>query len=187
MSRYLLLVGAGLCTIGSVGCSEAVPPASEGAFVALFQSGTTTGNCGITNHNSQIGNVNVTEILDLRKEGVGGAQIFCTVNSAGTGFDVNAELRLQNTKLRLTVNGLPSTATEAEPHPGSLTIQTQQSITAFTSPQETPCDFWFGGQDQQVAAGRVWAQFSCPVIEDPGTGKVCALGVSTIALQNCDQ
>jgi hypothetical protein len=166
-----------------MGCSEPVPPASQGAFVAAFQA---PGTCGKDIHNEQIGYADATEIRDLKKNGAGGAQIFCAVTGAGSGFDVEAELSLFSTNLRVNINGMPSTATEDSPHPGTVTYQTQKTVRPYTSPQDAPCDFWFENS-QEVAAGRVWAQFKCEQIEDVSTNTICALGISTIALQNCDQ
>ena len=183
MSRCLVLLGAGLFAAGSMGCSEAVPPASQGAFVAAFQA---PGSCGKDIHNEQIGYADSTEIRDLRKNGVGGAQVFCAVTSAGGGFDVEAELKLFANNMRVNISGIPSTATVDAPHPGTVTYQTQKTVKPYTSPQDMPCEFWFVNS-QEVAPGRVWAQFKCPEISDVSTNTVCALGESTVALQNCDQ
>ncbi len=182
MSRTLWMLGVCLVA-GSVGCSEPVPPASQGAFVAAFQA---PGTCGKDIHNEQIGYADASEIRDLKKNGVGGAQIYCAVSSAGGGFDVEAEMRLGNTNIRINIGSIPSTATEDSPALGSVTYQTQKTVKPYTSPQDTPCEFWFANS-QEVAAGRMWAQFRCPEIEDAGTNTVCALGESTVALQNCDQ
>lgn len=167
-----------------MGCSEPVPPASQGAFVAAFQA---PGSCGKDIHNEQIGYADATEIRDLKKNGVGGAQIFCAVTSAGGGgFDVEAEMKLFSTNLRVNIKGISSAATIDNPHKATVTYQTQKTVKPYTSPQDTPCNFWFLNA-QEVAAGRVWAQFSCESIEDVGTNTICALGESTLAMQNCDQ
>ena len=183
MSRHLVIAGATLLAVASTGCSEPVPPASQGAFVAAFQA---PGSCGKDIHNEQIGYADSTEIRDLKKNGAGGAQIFCAVQSAGGGFDIEAELKLFSTNLRVNIEGMPSTATVDSPHPGTVTYQTQKTVKPYTSPLDTPCDFWLVN-DQEVAPGRVWAQFSCESIEDVGTNTICALGESTLAMQNCDQ
>lgn len=183
MSRHSLLWVVGLCAAGSMGCSEPVPPASQGAFVAAFQA---PGSCGKDIHNEQIGYADATEIRDLKKNGVGGAQIFCAVSSAGGGFDVEAEMKLFSTNLRVNIKGIPSTATVDDPHPGTVTYQTQKTVKPYTSPQDNPCDFWFLNS-QEVAGGRIWAQFKCETIEDVSTNTICALGDSTLAMQNCDQ
>jgi hypothetical protein len=183
MSRLLLMLGAGLCAVGSVGCSEPVPPASQGAFVAAFQA---PGACGKDIHNEQIGYADATEIRALQKNGVGGAQIFCAVGGGGGGFDIEAELKLFSNNMRINIAGMPSDATLDNPHPGTVTYQTQKTVKPYTSPQDAPCQFWFINA-QEVAAGRVWAQFQCDTIEDVSTNTTCALGESTVALQNCDQ
>lgn len=183
MSRYLLMWVVGLGAAGSMGCSEPVPPASQGAFVAAFQA---PGSCGKDIHNEQIGYADATEIRDLKKNGVGGAQIFCAVTSAGGGFDVEAELKLFSNNMRINIDGMPTTATIDAPHTGTVTYQTQKTVKPYTSPQDEPCEFWFANS-QEIAAGRIWAQFKCASIEDASTNTTCALGESTIALQNCDQ
>ncbi len=184
MSRNaLFLMAAGLCSIGSMGCSEPVAPASQGAFVAAFQA---PGTCGKDIHNEQIGYADATRIGDLKKNGTGGAQIFCGVASGDGGFDVEAGLSLFSTNLYVNIFGIPSTATEADPHPGAVSYQTQKTVKPYSSPQDQPCQFWFVN-DQEVAAGRIWVQFRCDSIEDASTDTQCALGVSTLAIQNCDQ
>ena len=68
---------------------------------------------------------------------------------------------------------------------GSVIYRTAETVKPYVSPQETPCVFWFE-EAQYAQSGRVWMQFLCPVIQDPGTNTQCALGISTVAVENCD-
>ncbi|HHH28454.1 MAG TPA: hypothetical protein ENK57_08930 [Polyangiaceae bacterium] len=172
----------------SLGCSEAVPPANQGAVSAQFITASavgTPGSCTLAAHPFQIGVTHPSDtgqIIFLR-DGEAQAKIFCSVVPDGNGWNVAAELEEGPRSFKVTVNGISASSTQAEPATGGVTYRSVETIDFFTSTEEFPCNFWITDQ-QQVNDGRVWMQYSCPLIQSKG--RDCALGESTIVLQNCD-
>lgn len=188
--RMFTVVGAVTCAFATMGCSEAVPPASQAAFFGAFQSSSNYPDhtCDKDLHNGQIGFVDVTEIKDIKKDGEAGALVFCAVETNGDGFKVEAEARQGSTTVRVKVDKIKAGATAADPAMGQVTYKTRQTVKAYISPSDVPCEFWFDpDSSQEVAAGRIWAQFKCQVIQNASTSSACTLGESTIAFQNCEQ
>jgi hypothetical protein len=186
MISRVYLAGAVALAAGVFACSEPVPPASQGAFVAFFQSGG-GGMCGQDIHTGQIGYADATEVTTFIKEGTAGARVFCSVTPAGGGFDIEGAMKQLSTDFVVKIAGMPTTATEDAPHPGSISYRTAQTLNFYTSPAETPCQFWLVN-GQEVAAGRVWAQFKCDSVINASSNTECALGNnSTLAFQNCEQ
>lgn len=172
----------------SLGCSEAVPPANQGAVSAQFITSSavgTPGSCSIAPHPFQIGVTHPSDtgqIIFLR-DGEAQAQIFCSVVPEGSAWNVAAEMEEGARSFKVTVNGLSPSSTIDAPASGSVTYRSVETIDFFTSTEEFPCNFWITDQ-QEVNDGRVWAQYSCPLLQSKA--RDCALGESTIALQNCD-
>ena len=101
----------------------------------------------------------------------------------GNSWNIAAEMEEGPRSFKVTVNGLSPSSTQAEPALGSVTYRSVETIDFFTSTEDFPCTFWITDQ-QEVNDGRVWAQYSCPLLQSKQ--RDCALGESTIALQNCD-
>jgi len=177
-----------LAAVASYGCSEPVPPASEGAFALIFSSiGTGGEQCKIAPHNAGIGSTDSTGNAELKKDTLGGAQIFCRVIDNGGQFEAQGYLDLGATHLDFSVNNISMNNTSADPALGAVSYRSVDTIQLYSSPGDAPCEFYFEN-DQEIAAGRVWMQFECPQIANAGTSSSCAISVgSTIAMQNCDQ
>jgi hypothetical protein len=119
------------------------------------------------------------------KDGDAGADVFCSVTPSGNGFQAQGALEVGADVFEYKVN-LAATNDEANKATGSVSYRTVSTVSKYTSPPETPCNFWVT-PSQEVAAGRIWAQFECPQILNLSAGRGCAIGSSTIAMQNCDQ
>jgi len=172
----------------SLGCSEAVPPANQGAVSAQFITASPVGepgSCTIGPHPFQLGVTNPSDtgqIIFLR-DGEADAKVFCSVTAANGGWNASAEIEDGPRSFKFTVNGISPDNDATSPATGSVTYRSVETVNYFTSTDEYPCQFWLNDQ-QEVNDGRVWMQYSCPLIQN-GT-RDCALGESTIAMQNCD-
>lgn len=179
-ASLLLLLGA------LAACSEAVPPASEGAFTLHFQSLPTGGKaCKVKGHNSTVGYTTTKENRDLKKDTVGGARIFCAVGGGGA-FDVEGFITLEGQHIDFSVNGVKAGATVDEPATGSLSFASPTTVVPYTSTQDVPCEFWFS-KYQQIALGRAWMDFKCDQVANASTDSSCSIDVGTVAIQNCEQ
>ncbi len=176
-----------VAALGCFGCSEAVPPASEGAFSLIFSSAGTGGlSCNIKNHNAQIGYTDSTKNTELKKDTIGGAQIFCRVIDNGGEFEAQGYMELGATHLDFTVSNISPAATSGSPALGAVSYRSVDTIRLYTSPGDAKCEFFFEN-DQEIAAGRMWMQFVCPQIQNAASSSSCAVSMGTIAMQNCDQ
>jgi len=170
------------------GCSDPEPqrstgPLADGAFKVVF--GTAMGGgCIIKPHVAQVGEVTENKIGSLLTSGQQGAEVSCSV--LGSGGEFSAEVSIFDSGDSLTVDlpKLTLSATEADPASGSVVLVTAQTVKPYTSPPAEPCAFFFTGKEE-VAAGRLWVSFSCPLLENASTGSSCGLGASVLAVQNC--
>jgi len=109
-------------------------------------------------------------------DGVAGMEARCTVHDAGTGpFEVSGSLAspandamgnpLAKTIVTITTT-IKSGQTDA---PGSVTILDDKTTAVYSS---TACTVSVSSMNPVdslgIASGRVWAQFSCPELRDPG-------------------
>jgi hypothetical protein len=176
-----------VAALSCFGCSEAVPPAAEGAFTLVFQSvGTGGESCNIGPHNAQLGYTDSTKNSELKKDTIAGAQIFCRVMDSGGEFEAQGYMELGATHLNYTVSNLSGANTASSPALGHVSYRSVDTVRLYTSPGDAKCEFFFDN-DQEVAAGRVWMQFSCPQIANAASNSSCAISLGTIAMQNCDQ
>ena len=168
----------------ALSCSEPVPPASQGAFFLSFvaQSSVPNTECRVKGHQAQVGGVKPTEITDLKKDTVGGAQIFCVVSGSGT-FDAEGTIQLEDRYLNFVTKGISTAATKDNPFKGALSYS---SLTTAGSYSSSECNFYFEAEEQ-VDAGRIWMSFECPSISSGSDNSVCSINFGTIAMQNCEQ
>jgi len=176
--------------VGSVGCSDPVPPASEGAFSLVFQQPNPSA-CHIALHNIGIGKATEAEVKDLAKDTVGGAQIYCSVVDNGGAFDLFGVMTLGVTHLDFQVGNVTAAATDADPAVGTLSYSSGDTAGAtYSSAPGNGCHFYFNAAEKkELAAGKVWMSFGCPEVQDPAHNSTsCAIADhSTIAMQNCDK
>ncbi len=173
-----LLIPALLAALS--GCSEPVPPASDGAFyLAFVNSGV---DCRIAGHNTQVGKASATELTDVKKDGVGGAAIWCLVEGGGA-FNIEGYIDHEARYINFALSGFSTAATVDNKHKGSLAYASSNTGGSYSS---GACDFWIAG-DEEVAAGRVWMEFACPEIRNASDNSTCAISFGTIAVMNCEQ
>jgi len=195
--RLVVTTVAMISAVSATGCSEAVPPASEGAVIGNFSTAsagqcgqepdTTPCQCNIELHNMQVGFAHASDAgqITFVKDGDGGARVFCSVAPAGSGFEAQGVIESGANLLEFKVN-LSGANTEDNKAPGSVAYRTVYTVDQFQSPAETPCNFWVS-TEQEVTAGRMWVQWECAEVLDASAGRGCKIGQSTLAMQNCDQ
>jgi hypothetical protein len=175
----LALSAAGLTALASLtGCSSPVPATPDGAWeVNLSSAG---GACDIMVNTTSVGEVNDGAISQRITDGVGGADISCTV--AGTGpFDVDALASQNGDTLQINVAALAAGTTKAAPVLGTISYESAATAVPFTG----TCNFYFANPAESVAAGKVWVAFACPEIGDAESGTMCPVTESYALFENC--
>ena len=160
-------------SMASFGCSDPDPqqstgPRADGAFHVVF--GTATGSsCIIKPHVGQVGAVTESKIGELKTSAEDGADVTCSVSGSAGDIDLPA---------------LTLSATEANPALGSAVFVSSETVKPYTSTPAQPCEFFFTA-NEEVASGRLWLSFRCPLVENASTASSCALHDSVLAVQNC--
>ncbi len=177
-----------LC-LSAVACSEAVPVASEGAYVVSFLATPSAGKtCKITSHNAQIGGVTASALDLLKKDTVDGAKVQCSVTANGASFSASGIIEDgSGNHFDFVIPSISASATEAAPALGNIGFRSPTTVALYRAPAETACKFWFTG-NEQLAAGLIWVSFKCDAISDLGHDSSCQITAgSALAMQNCDQ
>lgn len=192
MIRDKLLFPFALCVVALLfGCSEAVPPAAEGAWQATVSAGSHSAECNLDSINPiTMGLVDATTHDRLEKDTLNNAQIFCTVKEQGGSFSMEGYAASTDSIMEFQVASIAADATEQNPATGRLTVAgPPTALKALSSPDSEPCNFYFvnDGQRSQLAPGRAWFAFACPTIEDQSINRRCAVQIGYAAFQNCEQ
>lgn len=174
------------------GCSEAVPPAAEGAFFAALQPGAHTGECQLDSAEpTEVGKVTATTHDELKKDTIDGALIYCSSLAQGGGFSLEGSIQLGSDHLEFRVPQINTDANSADTGAdGSIGYAgTSTSGILFSSPAAEPCKFYFAndGQRSQLADGKMWVTFECATVENVSKQRACAVQIGYAAFQNCEQ
>ncbi len=176
--------------LGVLGCgsdSENDTPAADGALSVVFQSiGTGGQTCTVAPHNAQLGTTDDSSLAELVTDGVGGAQISCRVVDQGGHLVAQGSMERGPTYLDFTVSQITAAASEGAPALGDVSYRSLDTVKLYASPEDPQCEFFFVN-DQEIAPGRVWMQFTCPQIANAGSNSSCAISLGTIAMQRCEQ
>ncbi|MBW2523800.1 MAG: hypothetical protein JRI23_06475 [Deltaproteobacteria bacterium] len=173
------------------GCSEAVPPAAEGAFQVNISSGASPADCGLDiTAPITMGLVGPTSHDRLEKDTLNDAQVFCTVKQQGSAFSMEGYAAMPDSVMEFQVSSITADANEGNPAFGRVTVAgPATALNAMTSPDSEPCSFYFVNEAQrsQLAPGRAWFSFRCPSVEDVSINRSCGIDTSYAAFQNCEQ
>ncbi len=186
MLRHCSLLTAVAVGFFTMGCSEAVPPANQGSVQANFRTSSINAElpCNIGVHDMQVGFTHATQAgqITYLTDGEGGAKVFCSVRAEGGGFNAQGlvEAGANVFEFNVTLSADNNVGNRAE---GTVGYRTVQTVTRLDSPKDNLCEFWLN-DSQEVAEGRVWAQFECRELANPQ--RSCGLVESTLAFQNCD-
>jgi hypothetical protein len=202
MNRSQLLVALAVgVLVPLAGCSEAVPPPSEGAWWAQFVTG---GQCAIGTPvaATQVGDMTKAECADktapvdqaqhcgMAMDGKNGVRTYCAVQQQGATFRLEGYAAQGANLLQFTVPSITTAATAQAPAHGMVTYTSSQVVQTYLSPDSEPCDFYFNAaQASQLAPGRMWVTFTCPAVQSSSTSQpsVCAIDLGVVAFQNCDE
>jgi hypothetical protein len=183
--------------LGSIGCSDPVPPPAQGAFIASVNSVSPApvgkacpAGAAFTYDVPSIRATMPTEVLDentyLHKtiDGEGGSSVRCSVKAGGGGFTFSGEISLGTRGLELSdgvlgadkkgtarvfvINGEKLSSPLISPMANCLIDASTSANTAH-----------------QVKPGSMWAHFSCPSVESPPSDYCRVEG--TVVLENCSQ
>ncbi|MBM4374579.1 MAG: hypothetical protein FJ095_05795 [Deltaproteobacteria bacterium] len=191
-TRLLGAVGATLALFW-FGCSEAVPPASQGAFIAEFRQ-PDGGKCKVASHPIKVGSATVKDLFDLRTDSVDGTTVQCTVTEASGGYTVKGLIDDgDGNQIDFTIPSISANASKAAPVKGNVGVRSPKTGDTYRSPGND-CSFWLerdNGAKGQVGSGILWVSFECPKIVNLGEASECNIDGTTfssvIAMQNCDQ
>jgi hypothetical protein len=177
----LCFVPVGLALL--CGCSDPVPPTPRGAVTVSFvDSGI---DCAHAGHNMQIGQVGPDNKDAVVVDGTDNARIECQVSDVGGKFDVSASASQGDKALSIVVNGITAGATEEAPMPGGISYVSANTVDAYLTSKENPCNFYFIPPRQGIASGRIWAAFKCPKVESEGS--VCQIAQGYVIFENCNE
>ncbi|MBI4701984.1 MAG: hypothetical protein HY744_12670 [Deltaproteobacteria bacterium] len=174
----------------AAGCSEEEPAAAYSIHMAAWQVNfvQTAGTCTIKNHTTKLGSVDAHQAGSLVFDGQAGAYVTCQVAGAGS-YSVDAQASQGQNSLWVRVPSITPAATKDEPATGMLRYRSLSTVDDFLSPDGTPCHFYFSqAPPQTVQPGKIWVEFACESIEDPGSNPLveCSLGPSWLIFQQCD-
>ena len=175
-------------SMASFGCSDPDPqqstgPRADGAFHVVF--GTATGSsCIIKPHVGQVGAVTESKIGELKTSAEDGADVTCSVSGSAGEYVAQASIAMSGMSLNIDLPALTLSATEANPALGSAVFVSSETVKPYTSTPAQPCEFFFTA-NEEVASGRLWLSFRCPLVENASTASSCALHDSVLAVQNC--
>jgi len=203
MNRTKLLVPLALGTVLPLaGCSEGVPPPSEGAWLVDFKAGTHGSACTIASTQPvYVGDMSRPECAGrtapvdqgqhcgLAMDGYNGVRTYCAVQQQGASFHLEAVARQGANFLQFQVDGITAAANDTAPARGRVTFTSEQVVETYTSPDAELCEFYFNdAQRSQLAPGRVWGTFRCTtLLGSASTPSQCAIQPSFFAFQNCDE
>jgi hypothetical protein len=116
-------------------------------------------------------------------DGVDGVTVSCSVSGSGT-FSLSGRAVKNVTSFALLsgtlVSGGRGTARIAVSSPATAGRQ-------LVSPEDAPCELYGDRGSLQVANGRVWAAFSCGLIQNPSQpGSTCGIN-GEFLFENCEQ
>lgn len=184
-SRFALAVlSTSALAVFAAACSDPVPPTPQGACtVSIVSSGA---DCHIMGHTTKVGSVTAgTRDNVLVSGGIEGANVTCQVTGTSS-FAVTGKVTLDGEGVTISIPKIDSSATKMAPAPGTASFGSQETGGTYSSPKETPCNFYFTqNTGEGVASGRIWVAFTCDtVIQEQST---CSLSESFAIFENCTE
>ena len=188
--RWIGPITAGLLAAGTLGCTDSPPPPAKGASTFVL----TTGGCNFTGgfHIPEVGVHTTRKTPGQRAEdGKSNAKIRCTVSKQGQNqYSIGGSI-LQGTRGLSVVNGLVGPDAEIDGYSGSAQIIHTDTQTGTLESDAGACQLTVY-ENQDVAAGRVWGNFSCVGQNEDGvrsnnnpSARCNAEG--NFILENCDK
>lgn len=190
-----LLVPVFVCGL-HLGCEDPIPPSREGAawinFTQPTQKEGMGKQCMIARGEVSVAGQVGDKTFTAKTDGQEGVEVDCKVTGSGP-FDVSARIQLGANFVQLSASGV-SDAAKMTPIDATVGVFTDATQTTYISTPSHPCKLTV----IEVAAGRLWAGFRCPLVFPKGNedeSSVCAIindssesvAGGYIYLNNCDQ
>lgn len=190
-----LLFPLGLLGGLAIACSDPVPPPAQGdSHIRLFAAASNPSSCSITG-SSQIPtqkpgdparpdhtqNDPGSRVVD----GQSGAGVTCRVAGSST-FTFNGSMSSGNASFNVSGSitkggGGSGRVSAAGP------VSAGHAVAPSASKSDPSCTFSVAEQNLQVAAGHVWATFSCPTVRDNENSSIICAMDGEFVLENCEQ
>jgi hypothetical protein len=206
------------CALGlfglAAGCSDPVAPAGQASvslYLTTYQNAMAGMACPASPHW-----VNVPDAAGGQQttadrrggtaiDGQDSAGVTCTVKDNGGTFSVSASLKAPATDpttgkpINPTLVTLQTTIPADGTAQGIVSIQDAKTTSQYSSADDMgrsapTCNFSvhkLKDTDQlAVAAGRIWANVTCPRFRDPQSSninEICSIGSGYVVLENCQQ
>jgi hypothetical protein len=164
------------------GCADPAAPLPQGGWSLSFVD--TGATCDIKSHNGAVGTVTATGETKLVTDGVGGAEVKCSVEPSGGGFKVDGRVLAMGSNLHVAIDDITKDASQDAPATGSVAYISSETQNAFGSTADMPCRFYFLDAAEKVSAGNIWVAFECDAVVYES--QTCALKAGYIKLAHCD-
>lgn len=182
---FAVTAGAAVLASSFAGCSEPAPLIPRGAWSIVFID--PGPDCQIAGHNVAIGEVTAdkrtTLVEDEHVDDTVTTSVSCSVIDNGGSFYFDAaESNSTGSYITLIVPELPANATKDQPAKGTVSYNSANTATPFSSQE---CNFYFlEGTGQGVKAGEVWLTFDCPTIKED-LDNICMIEIAYAAFEQC--
>jgi hypothetical protein len=164
------------------GCNDDAAPLPQGAWSLNFVDTGVT--CDIKSHNGIVGKIGPSGQTTLVTDGVGGAEVTCSVVQTSSGFKVDAHVLSAGSNLHIALDNITKDATQTAPALGSVGYISPDTQNAFGSTAESPCNFYFLDPAEGVSPGNLWVAFDCPSVFYES--QTCQIKAGYMKVVNCD-
>jgi hypothetical protein len=179
------------------GCSDPVPPASQGAVSLNLASpdAPSTARCnvgGAMNAPVMAAGIMATTTVSkgtIALDGENGNKVSCTVAPGGSGYNVGATIHSESGANFTDISISDLVIAEGQSDvAGRLSALSQRTQNAYSSPTTAPCKFSVTGASLGIGPGKIWGSVTCPGLKDPGNagGDECK-ATGNFIFENCAQ
>ncbi len=193
-SFWWSLSAVALVSLGSFGCSEAIPVAVDGAYTVKFSSTAGGAKCGADGklstcltkfHTEQVGGVSPIEFNLRKRDTEGGARLACSVTQVAGGFAAVGTIADGANRLDFKIPLIDPTTSAMKQVPGTVVYSSPETVSPYASPSGK-CNF-YKSPSGQIDAGKLWVTFSCVEVDNCSQQSSCSIDQGTVAMENCDQ
>ena len=181
--RNLLQVGGCLLLATVVAaCSDPVSPPAQGGL-SIRVTPPSSGTCGVT-YQATIPTTDAptpTSAGTPLTDGDLGAKVSCVVKEDGDGYYLNGSISFGQLSYNI-VGHVPASGTSA----ADVRV-TAQNTSQGTSPLQGGCTVTIGSSPQTVAAGEIFATFSCPEFNDNMSPDIRCSSEGTVVFERCSK
>lgn len=188
-----LLFPLGLLGGLAIGCSDPVPPPAQGdSLIHYVPAASNPSSCTIGAHTAAIPSSNQTKAVPDHAQNDPGTRAVDGQNGAGVQCRVAGSSSFTfNGNMSAGAASFVVSGTVTKGGGGSGRIAAADPGTAghgFAPGSGDPsCTFSVAEQNLQIAAGRIWATFTCPTVRDDQNSSIICATNGEFVLENCEQ